>query len=523
MPTLLLPLHVADVLVIVAYLGLTVAIGVWSSRRHAAPGELFLANRSLGPAAVGFSLLAANVSSEGLIGLPGAAYTYGISAANYEWMASLVLVVSALLIYPLLMRARLSTMPEWMERRFSPQMRRYMSGLSLVLSLAMTTPAALYSGALLVTSLVPQLSMLQAALLLALFTAAYTAAGGLRAVVYTDVMQAVVLLGGSAMLAWLVFGEYGHSWARVREAVPASHLSLIRPVGDPGVPWPGLLSGLPVAGLFFWTMNQYEVQRVLGARDLRAATHGAIFAAGLKLLPLFIMILPGALAIPLLPHLANGDQVWPQLVLRFAPVGMVGLMVAALLAALMSTCSATLNSAATLITLDFLVPRRPDLTPERITLIGRMLTLGVAVAAALWAPHIMNFKGLWSYLQTIYVFVVAPMVAVFVVGLITPRLGGRAALYAAIGGHVLSAAAFVASRHHWVLLHFTVLGGLVFVATALMCAAWMVALGDADRPRADSPAVSLIDRRGLPPQPRSAYVLAALVLVAVGGMLTVFW
>ncbi len=513
-------LHTLDWAAIGAYLAATVLIAAAVTRRRTTAGELFLAGRSLGPLAVGFSLFASNISSDTLIGLPGAAYSTGISAANYEWMASVVLVFSLAWVYPVLMRSRVATMPELFERRFDARMRKYLAGITLFLSIVLDTAGTLYAGALVLRTFFPQLGLGQAALGLALFTAAYTAAGGLRAVVYTDVMQALVLLIGSALLAWTVFGQYGHSWAAVRAAVPASHLSLIRPMGDPGVPWLGLLTGLPVVGFYYWTMNQYIIQRVLSARDLPAASRGALLAANLKLLPLFIMTLPGAMAIPLLPHLAHPDQVWPELVRQYLPAGMVGLMLAALLAALMSTCSATLNSAATLLTLDFIA--RGEAPSAHAAQLGRWLTLAVALIAGLWAPHIAEFRGLWAYLQQVFAYVTSPLVAVFVLGLASKRLGPRAAFRGLASGHAASAALFVGERAGWVPIHFTVIGGVLFALTLMLTWGWMRALGDRDAPAAGSPRRTLIDRAQLPRLPADTWAWAALVALAIVAILWVF-
>ncbi|MDD4886234.1 MAG: sodium/solute symporter [Thiomonas sp.] len=516
-------LQVLDLYAIAAYFAVTLGIGLWATRARPTASELFLAGRSLGPVAVGFSLFASNISSDTLIGLPGAAYRTGISAANYEWMASLVLVFSMFWVLPVLMRARVTTMPELMERRFDRRMRKYLSAVTLFLSLVLDTAGTLYAGALVITALVPGVSLGTTAFGLALFTAAYTAAGGLRAVVYTDVMQAVVLLAGSAVLAWTVFGHYDHSWAQVLERVPASHLSLIRPLDDPGVPWLGLITGLPVVGFYYWTMNQYIVQRVLGARDLPAAGRGAMFAAGLKLLPLFLMTLPGAMAIPLLPPLQHPDQVWPQLVARYIPSGMAGLIIAGLLAALMSTCSATLNSAATLLTVDFVEPRRAHWSQAQLTTLGRVFTLIIALAAGLWAPQIQNFQGLWSYLQQVFAYVASPLVAIFVFGLASPRLGPKAALRGLASGHALSALIFLGERAGWVPIHFTVIGGVLFVLTLLLTAGWMRALGAADRPSPDSARAKLISRVGLPRLPSDLRWSAGVVLLGIAGTLWMFW
>ena len=515
-------LYASDWLALAGYFALTLGIGAWASRRRAGSDELFLAGRSLGPLAVGFSLFASNVSSDTIIGLPGAAYSTGISAANYEWMASVVLLVSLLAVYPVLARARVSTMPELMERRFDARMRVYLSAVTLFLSIVLDTAGTLYAGALVLSNLLGHFSLWQASLAIALLTAAYTAAGGLRAVVYTDVMQALVLLVGASVLAWIVFGQYGHSWSAVLARVPRSHLSLIRPIGDPGVPWPGLLTGLPVVGFYYWTMNQYIAQRVLGARDLAASSRGALLAALLKLAPLFIMTLPGAMAIGLLPHLRHPDDVWPQLVLHYAPHGLIGLMLAALLAALMSTCSATLNSAATLLTLDFVQPLRPHWNSLQLARAGRVFTLLVALAAALWAPQIAHFQGLWAYLQQVFAYVASPLVAMFVLGLALPSLGPRAALRGLACGHALALLVFLAEQAGWMDIHFTVVGGVLCAATAVLTLGWRSWLGDSDRVAADSPRARLVARAGLPRLPADAWLLAAAVLVGVGALLWTF-
>ena len=511
-----------DYAAIAAYFLLTLAIGAWTARGLTTAGELFLAGRSLGPLAVGFSLFSSNISSDTLIGLPGAAYSTGISAANYEWMASFVLVVSMFWVLPVLMRARVATMPELMERRFDRRMRRYLSAVTLFLSVVLDTSGTLYAGALVITTFFPGFGLAATAFWLAMFTAAYTAAGGLRAVVYTDVMQAIVLLLGAAVLAWAVFGQYDHSWAQVVARVPASHLSLIRPVGDPGVPWPGLLTGLPIVGFYYWTMNQYIIQRVLGARDLPAAGRGAALAALLKLLPLFLMTLPGAMAIPLLPHLQHPDRVWPELVARYAPDGLAGLILAGLVAALMSTCSATMNSAATLLTVDFVEPARPHWTQSQLTTAGRLFTVVIAVAAGLWAPQILHFQGLWTYLQQAFAYVASPLVAVFAYGLLSRRLGPRAALRGLASGHILAGAVFLANRAGWVPIHFTVIGGVLFAATLVLTWAWARVLGEADRLAPDSPRAALVDRTALPTLPRDLRWVAAVVLAAIAAMLWMF-
>ncbi|HEY0297562.1 MAG TPA: sodium/solute symporter [Bordetella sp.] len=509
-------LEVIDYGVIAVYFALTAFIGFSATRRATSSDDLFLAGRSLGPVVVGFSLFASNISSDTLVGLPGAAYRNGISASNYEWMAGVVLVFTAIFVLPVLMRSRVATMPEFMERRFDWRLRRYLSVITLFLSIILDTAGTLYAGSLVLSIFIPGLALWQACWVLALFTALYTACGGLRAVVYADILQALVLLGGSACLAIIMFGHFDYSWSVLTARVDANKLSLIRPLDDPGVPWLGLVTGLPIVGFYYWTMNQYVVQRILGARNAATAGRAALFAALLKLLPIFLMTIPGAMASVLLPGLAQPDQVYPAMVSAFAPTGIRGLILAGLMAALMSTVSATLNSAATLVALDFVQPARPRLTSSQLAWVGRVATLFIALIAAAWAPMIQHFAGLWGYLQQVFAFVASPLVATFLMGLWVARLGSSAALRGLVCGHVLSAVCFVLYQAGIVHLHFTVLGGVLCAATALMTWAWMRVLRDRDQPDGQGREILSHARFNLAGMPRDVLWGCAAVLVLTG-------
>lgn len=472
-------LHTLDYAVLAVYFVLLVAVCLRVARRSPDADELFLAGRSLGAGVVGLSLFASNISSTTLIGLPGAAFTSGIAVANYEWMAALVLVFTALFVAPLFIGQRLTTVPELLERRFDPRLRRYLSGVSIFLSLVLDTAGSLFAGAIVLQVFFPALPLGASIAGLALFAGLYTAAGGLRAVVYTDVLQSLVLLAGAAILAALVFAEFDFSWAQAKAAMPEGHLSLLRPLDDPDLPWLGTLIGLPVLGFYYWTMNQYVAQRLLGARSLEAAGRGALLAAALKLLPLFLMVLPGAMAVGLLPPLTRSDEVFPRLLLEYAPAGLAGLVLAGLLAAIMSSVDSALNSASTLITVDFIQPRRPQLSAQALARLGRWLTLGLMLLAALWAPMIDHFPGLFAYLQAAFAYVTPPLVAVFLLGLWWPKLGARAALRALLSGHTLSLVWFVATQLGWLGLHFSIVAGLLLFATTLFALFWQRWLDEA--------------------------------------------
>src|SRR5210317_753837 len=328
-----------DLAIVAVYFLLVFAIGFRMARRTHSADDLFLAGRRLGWVPIGLSLFASNISSTTMIGLAGAAYTWGIAVANYEWMAAPILVVFALFLVPLYLNARIGTVPEFLEYRYDRHVRRYFSLLTIVANIVVDTAGTLFAGAIVLTVFMPGLDLFSAALWLA-------------AVVYTDVLQAVILLAGSAVVTVLAFAQLDFSWASLVAQTPPAHLSLMLPLADENLPWLGTLVGVPILGFYFWCTNQFIVQRVLGARSVADARRGALFAGLLKLPVLFLMVLPGVMASVFLPGLEQGDQVFPALIGKLLPTGLAGLVIAALVAALMSSIDSTLNSAATLVTLD---------------------------------------------------------------------------------------------------------------------------------------------------------------------------
>ncbi|WPL15676.1 Na(+)/glucose symporter [Thiorhodovibrio winogradskyi] len=459
-------LTATDLGVIAGYFVLVAVIGVLVARRTHDDQDLFLAGRRLHWVPVGLSLFASNISSTTLIGLAGAAYTWGLAVANYEWMAAPILVLMALVFIPLYLNARIGTVPEWLEHRFDRRARRYFSVLTLLANILVDTAGTLFAGALVLASLVPGLDLFSAALLLAAIAASYTAAGGLAAVVYTDMLQAILLIIGACLVTWLGFAELGFDWGALVAATPPERLHLFLPLDDPNLPWLGTLIGVPVLGFYFWCTNQFIVQRVLGARTIAHARAGALLAGLLKLPVLFIMVLPGVMAIQILPGLEHGDQVFPALIAELLPVGLTGLILAALVAALMSSVDSTLNAAATLLTLDFIKPAWPSLGPRRTAWIGRAAIVFFMLLAAVIAPLIGHFEGLFHYLQTALSYLVPPVVAVFLLGAFVGRAGPRSALATLLGGHLISAVLFVLWLLGCMSLHFTLVAGLLFFVSA---------------------------------------------------------
>ena len=457
-----------DFVIIGIYFAVVLAIGIWVSKTTETGDDLFLAGRTLTWGVIGFSLFASNISSTTLIGLAGAAYSGGIPVSTYEWMSGVPLIILAVVFIPLFLKARISTIPEFLELRFDSRSRSYFSAITILLSIIVDTAGGLYAGAVVVKVFVPQIEIWQTVIALGLFAGLYTAAGGLKAVVYTDVIQAVVLILGTVLLTWLLFAELDYSWAAVLESSPEGHLSLIRPLDDPMLPGWGIPLGVFFLGFWYWVTNQYIVQRVLGAKTVRDAQWGSILAGFLKIIPLFTMVIPGVMAIRLFPDLPNPDMVFPTLVTEVLPIGVTGLVLAGLVAAIMSSVDSTLNSASTLVVHDFVEPRNPGLTPELVGRYGRITTIILMIIAILWAPMIANFGGLWSYLQQAFSIMVPPIAAIFLIGVFWKRGNGQGAFTALWGGHLIGLFMFILTQLGYWPVHFTInVGVMVAVSTII--------------------------------------------------------
>ena len=348
------------------------------------------------------------------------------------------------------------------------------------------TAGSLYAGAVVLQLFFPDLDLWTTCLVLALVAGLYTAAGGLAAVVYTDMIQTVVLILGSCLMTYCVFSHeaIAGSWDTFVSAVgdPAK-FSLInpehRPMSDPNLPWLGTLIGVPILGFYFWVTNQYIVQRVLGAKTVDDARWGALLGGLLKLPVLFIMVLPG-LAFSVIWATENPgqplavDQVYPRMVTTLLPVGAIGLVIAGLIAAIMSSIDSTLNRASALITLDFVKPGRPDLSEKDTLRIGRISMATIMVLAAFWAPQIANFEGLFKYLQEVLAYMVPPVTILFLMGVVWSGGTKESALATLIGGHLVSIVLFVGSKgvlgipQFLPSIHFTLIAGIVFGASLLI-------------------------------------------------------
>ncbi|MEO1230265.1 MAG: sodium:solute symporter [Myxococcota bacterium] len=460
-----------DLAIVIAYLVIVALVGAVVSRGTDTDEDLFLGGRTLTWGVIGLSLFASNISSTTLVGLAGAAYTSGIVNAVWEFGAVIPFVVLAIFFVPVYLQGKISTVPEFLECRFDRRSRVFFSAITIITSIVVDTAGGLYAGALVLQSFLPDLPLAPTCFGLALFAGIYTAFGGLKAVVYTDALQAIILLVGCTALTVAMFGRIDYSLDALWAAAPAGHFSLIRPVDDSTMPWPALLLGVPFLGFWYVATNQYITQRVLGARSVRHARWGIMLACFLKMTPLFVMILPGAMAIVVFPDLANGDLVFPTMVREVLPVGMVGIVLAGLISAIMSSVDSTLNSASALIVLDFLKVWRPQLTARQTAHYGRVSTLVLMVVAALWAPQIAHFGGLWGYLQQMFSIIVPPIAAVFLLGVFDRRANGAGAYWTLILGTALGVILFVLDQWGWWPVHYLVTVGIVVAASCGLVAA----------------------------------------------------
>ena len=457
-----------DIAIILGYFVLVLGIGFWIARRTKTGEDLFLGGRTFGWGLIGLSLFASNISSSTIIGLSGAAYTTGIVNSVYEWMSGLPLIIAALIFVPLYLRSKITTIPEYLERRFDRRSQLFFSGVTIFSTIMIETAGALYAGSLVLQAFWPNLIMWQTSLVLALIAGVYTASGGLKAVVYTDAIQAVILIVGCGVMTWILFGQLDYSWDKILASAPEGHFSVVRPLDDKGLPWPGLLMGVPVLGFWYWSTNQYIVQRVLGGKNIRHARWGVIFAGFLKIIPLFIMVIPGAMALALFPGLENGDAVFPYLVTTVLPVGLVGLVLAGLISAILSSVDSALNSSSTLIVVDFIQPNQPNLTPTDIGRYGRITTVILMVIAALWAPQIQHFTGLWDYLQQMFSIIVPPIAVIFLVGVFYKRGNGPGAFWTLMIGTGLGVLLFILGEMGLWNLHYTInVGIMVAISTGV--------------------------------------------------------
>ena len=378
---------------------------------------------------VGFSLLVTNFSGTQFLGLAGAGYDTGIAVWNFEWMATLVLVFFAVLILPIYLQSKITTVPEFLEKRYDRRSRYAFSGFTVLTGMLIDSAGGMFAGALVLSLLYPDVPMMVHVILIALLGGLYVILGGLKAVMITDTIQGVLLFLAAGTIFVVLFAEFGFDWGVFPETAPEDGFTVAPPADDDFLPWPGIFTGVIWLGFYTWITNHVVVQRVLAAKNLDHGRWGALFAGVMQLPFLVLLIFPGILARDVFPDLENPDLAWPSLIFEYMPVGVRGLIVAALLAALMSSLDSVLNGASSLVVNDFIKTRRKQLSEKTLLRISRGLVALFMLIAIAWAPVILQFDTIVEYFQSFLGYVTMPVVVVLVGGIFWKRATKTAAFW----------------------------------------------------------------------------------------------
>jgi len=432
-----------DLAIIAVYFVIVFGIGFYFSRKERTSEDYFLASRDIGWFFVGASLFVSNISTEHFIGLSGTGASSGLAVGHFEWLACLILLLLGWVFVPFYLRSNVFTMPQFLERRFNRQCAVYLAGISIIAYIFTKISVQLYAASV-VLERVAGWSLWKTAVILVIATGVYTIAGGLAAVIYTDTVQTLILITGAVALTLIGLDKVG-GFSHLRAIVPPGYFHMMKPVSDPQFPWTGIFFGAPILGIWYWCTDQVIVQRVLSARDEGHAKAGTIFAGFLKILPVFMLVLPGIIAYALYPdQVVKPDFAYPTLVLILLPVGLVGLVMAALLAAVMGAMSSVFNSASTLVTLDFYKKLRPQASEAQLVNFGRVATGAMVLLGLLWVPfiHLLSAQ-LYIYLQSVQAYISPPIAVCFIFGILWTRVNGQGAISSLLTGFVLGALRFV--------------------------------------------------------------------------------
>ena len=535
-------LHLLDLVVIAAYFLVLLGIGYWAARREKnVSADYFLASRDVGWFAVGASLFASNIGSEHLVGLAGTGAASGLAVGHFEWLACLILLLLGWLFVPFYLRSGVYTMPEFLEKRYNSAARSYFTWVSVIGYVLTKISVTLYAGGVVIGA-VTGWDFTKAAIILIVVTGLYTIFGGLRAVVYTEVLQAIVLILGSATLMAIGLSRVG-GFSGLQTNVPAGFFSMWKPMSHPDFPWTGIIFGAPILGIWYWCTDQHIVQRVLAAKNIKEARTGTIFAGYLKILPVFIFVLPGVVAAALFVDVhSNPDSAYPTLVTRLLPEGIKGLVLAGMLAALMSSLASAFNACSTLLTWDVYRKMRPTATEQQLVLVGRV-SAGVMVFLGLvWIPFMKYISSqIYIYLQSVQAYIAPPIAACFLLGLFYRRLNGAGAVASLVTGLVFGLLRLVlelwnkaeggtalaaGSLFHWIatinFLHYAVL--LFVICTAVL---FIVSMATPPPPAVKTAGLTYgapeITAGPVPAGPRNLNVVLSVALAATIGVLWIIF
>ena len=440
-----------DLVVIIGYLVVIVSLGMWagwSQRRSAEGSGYFLAGRSLTWPIIGLALFSTNISTIELVSLAEEGYKSGLLYGNLEWMAGLTLVILALFFAPFYIRSKVTTLPDFLKKRFNNQCRVFQVVIAIVSAIFIHIGFALYAGAKVMEGLFGIDMMLSITLILAL-TGLYTIVGGLKAVVLTEAFQTIILIGGSVTMTIIGFQKVG-GWEGLTASVDPGMLTMLRSAEEaPDMSWYSVFLGYPIIGIWYFCTDQTIVQRVLGAKDEMHARLGPLFAGFIKILPVFIFVMPGLICLALinkgiLPDtLDDTAQTYAFLVANMLPIGVKGVVAAAMLAALMSTVSGALNSIATVFCYDIYKPLRPESSDRKLIVVGRITTIVAMFLAILWAPQISKFGSILQGNTAMICYIAPGITAVFLGGVLWKGASAKGAFITLISGTVMGVVVFL--------------------------------------------------------------------------------
>ena len=432
-----------DFLIVAACFALVFGIGLYFRNRGKNSTDYFLAGRDVGWIAIGASLFSTNISSEHFLGLAGTGSKSGLAVGQFEWLACLCVLLLGWVFTPFYLKSGVFTMPEFLERRYNGAARYYLSIISVIAYVLTKISISLYAGGILLKAVVGW-DMYTSAVVIVVVTGLYTVMGGLAAVIYTDLVQTFILIAGSVTLTWMGLHRAG-GWDAVVAGTPPHFWSMFKPMTDPDFPWTGIVFGAPILGIWYWCTDQYIVQRVLSARNLDHAQGGAILAGFLKILPVFILVLPGLIAYSLSGGQVTGDRAYAWMVTTLLPSGVKGLVVAGLLAALMSSLSSMFNSTSTLLTIDIFKRLRPKAGEAALVNFGRITTGIVVLLGLAWIPFIglLSDERMYVYLQSVQAYISPPIGACFLFGILWNRVNGKGAISSLMTGLALGTVRFV--------------------------------------------------------------------------------
>ena len=435
-----------DWIILAIYFLALVAVAVWVViQKNNNTEDYFLAGRNVGWFVIGASIFASNIGSEHVVGLAGTGFESGTPMAHYELHAWIVLLLGWLFL-PFYIRSGAFTMPEFLEKRFDSRSRWFLSIFSLVAYVLTKVSVTIYAGGIVVSELLA-IPFWYGAIGIVIFTGIYTVIGGMKAVIYTETLQTVVLILGSVIITYLGLQEVG-GWSQLRETVTAvspDHFNMWRPMSDPQFPWTGLLIGGTIVGIWYWCTDQYIVQRTLAANNIKIGRRGAIFGAYLKLLPILIFLVPGIIAFalsiqnPEVFSVEKADRAFPMLVKTLLPVGLKGLVAGGLMAALMSSLASVFNSCSTIFTIDIYKKLHPNKSEKSLLKIGKIATGFIVVLGIIWIPIMEKIGGgvMYQYLQNVQSYIAPPVTAVFLLGIVWKRVNSTAAITTLLAGFVL--------------------------------------------------------------------------------------